>query len=262
MRETLVTLLVLALFSCSRTWDGSFKPLVADPLSFCNDYGFGMHKPYICGGGGSGSSGGGCEKTACTSGQYSFSDQNGWKINVPYSLAKGKAPYRAFAYVPFCDGAQIGTCWGASQTQTFSFEFRTENLAEWTSYVSFLFWTDGYSILGFIPGKAPPSKNKNFTLAFFPDDGWPHNWASDMPLEDNRWYSVSIAFTPGTMARVTVDGKMVGQKNLNVNIRGDSNGPQIGVYQFDYQSITPTVDYFNVFLRNLKLAPTTRDHDV
>jgi len=256
MKETLLAVLVLSLLSFSLSWDGSFAPLVANPQSFCNDYGFGAHKPFICAGGGSSGGGGGCEKSACTSGQYTFSSQTGWKINIPSSIAKGKAPYRAFAYLPFCDGGQMSSCWGSNQTQTFSFQFKTENLAAWTSYVSFLFWTDGGSILGLIPGAAPSSKNKNYTLAVFPTDGWPNNWAAEMPLEDARSYSVSIAFTAGggTMTKVSVDGKMIGQKSLGVNILGDSNGPQLGVYQFDYQSITPTVDYFNIYLQNLKLG--------
>jgi len=263
MREILLAVLVLALFSCSLSWDGSFAPLIANPQSFCNDYGFGMNKPYICAGGGSSGPGGNCEKSACTSGQYTFSTQNGWKINIPHSLAKGKAPYRAFAYVPFCDGSQIRSCWGTTQTQTFSFQFKTENLAAWTSYVKFLFWTDSSNILGFIPPQAPSAKNKTLTLVFFPQDDWPNNWMTDMPLEDNRLYSASVTFTPGsgTMTKVSIDGKMIAQKALPVNILSDSNGPQIGAYQFDFQSINPTVDYFNIYLQNLKLGPATSDHD-
>ena len=34
-------------------WDGSFAPLVADPVSFCSgSYSFGQGKPFICAGGG------------------------------------------------------------------------------------------------------------------------------------------------------------------------------------------------------------------
>jgi len=93
-------------------------------------------------------------------------------------------------------------------------------------------------------------------MVVFPGDDWPNSWMTDMPIEDSKWYSVSVAFTPGsqTTTRVSVDGKSLGQKALPVNILSDSNGPQIGVYQFDFQNIPPSVDHFNVYLKNLKLA--------
>jgi len=256
--NTLVVCVLLALVLGSFSWDGSLAPLVANPSSFCSAYGFGMNKPYICAGGGSSGGGGGCDATACSSGQYTFTAANGWKINVPHSLAGGRAPYRAFAYVPFCDGAAISSCWSSGQTQTFSFEFQTENIAQWTSYVSFLFWTDGGGILGIVPPKAPSAKDKvDTSLVLFPTDGWPNNWLTNMTIVDNKWYTVSIDFTTGggTMTKVSVDGQMLGEKSLGVNVLGDSNGPQIGVYQFDYQNVNPSVSYFNVYLRNLKLAP-------
>merc|ERR1712070_79929 len=72
-------------------WDGDFAK-----VDFCS-CNFGDDCPFICGGGGDGNDGGFCSQNPCATGQYSFG-ADGWDISVSQSQAKGKAPYRAFAY--------------------------------------------------------------------------------------------------------------------------------------------------------------------
>ena len=89
---------------------------------------------------------GGCDPSACSSKQYSFSE-GGWTIAVDAALARGKAPYRAFAYLPFCGGSAIGSCVSGDDF-SFAVSFKTEDFAGWGAYSKLLFWTDSGNILG------------------------------------------------------------------------------------------------------------------
>lgn len=185
---------------------------------------------YICAGGGSAGGGGGCDSTACSSGQYSFSDQ-GWKINLTPALAGGKTPYRAFAYLPFCHGKSIGSC--TSPSFTFAVTFKTDSFAGWAAYAKLLFWTDAGNILGLLPPGAPGARgNSSYRLLIFPKDDYPNKWAGEMAIADGEWYDATV-LVQGTTVTVTINGRSW-SSDLGVDFSKDSNGPQLGLYSFDY----------------------------
>ena len=132
-----------------QTWDASFAPLVGNDNKFCTDYGFGRNTPYICAGGGTRSAthGGGCPQ----SGQYKFTAENGWTITADASLAVGQSPWRAFAYLPFCNGTKISDCWG-SAPRSLGMRVKIDDFSDsWMAYTKIFFWTDGNDLVGLMP---------------------------------------------------------------------------------------------------------------
>lgn len=212
-------------------WDGSFAKFIGND-AFCSHCGnFGVADcSYVCAGGGSSGGGGGCDSAACSSGQYAFRS-DGWNISLARSTAGGKVPYRAFAYLPFCHGAKMSSC--LSTSFDFSVSFRTQGGSGWGAYVKLLFWTDSGNILGLLPPGAPGAKgNLSYRLLIFPGDDYPNKWQNDIVIQDDEWYDVKVSIQ-GTVFTVSVgDGKW--SADLGVDASGDSNGPQLGAYSFDY----------------------------
>lgn len=255
-----ISLLIVCITAASAQpaspWDGSFSSLYTNN-NFCNAYSFGQNKPYICAGGGPAGPGGPCPAEACTSGQYSFAAGTGWTINIPTALAAGQAPYRAFAYLPFCNGQTISSCWGAG-ARSFGFRFRVERFAGWSGYTKILFWGDGGNDL---LGLVPPSRGvTGVQLIAFPTDDLPSGSAAQLTLTEGTWYDVDVVFTPdaeqGTSAAITVNNAPLSTGRMNVDILTTQNGVQMGVYSFDNQGGTPTVASFDMSIEQACLSTT------
>jgi len=241
--------------SCSRStvWDGSFGRFMDG--SFCSQN-FGGANPYISAGGGSGTGGGHSGDEPCSSGQYSFSEESGWQISVSKSQGEGNVPYRAFAYMQFCNGSPYSTCWGPAETIRFSFSFKTQDVASIGAYVKLLFWTDAGNIVGLLPPSHPKGQS-SFRLITFPQDDYPNNWANEVSIEDNTWYHLSIEFEPATRGvRISIDGTEVGSGSIPVQMLEATNGPQIGVYSFDYGASWP-VSGFKLWLDDACVGETS-----
>lgn len=211
-------------------WDGDFDKI--DDFCSCN---FGGDCPFICGGGGDGNDGGFCSQNPCATGQYSF-DGNGWDISVSQSQAKGKSPYRAFAYLPF---------WGkVSQMNdfTFSVSLKATDVCKIGAHVNVLFWTDGGPIFSILAPGAPGDRTGSCRLLAFADT-YPNNWLGEMEFADETWYDVKISVSDGAVT-VSVNGNSW----TNTAFAGDlssGNGPQLGVYSFDFGG-TWTTDSFHL----------------
>ncbi|CAM9851780.1 unnamed protein product, partial [Phaeothamnion confervicola] len=213
---------------------------------FCNTCGV-FQVPdcdFICAGGGSSGSGAGCGDASpnpCTSNQYKFSDANGWTINMPKSTAIGKLPYRAFAYLPFCHGSPMSSCWDGS-AHDFKFSFKPDGFNGWGIYTKLLFWTDSLNILGILPRGAPGATGHslpgNVNLVVMPTTDYPNDWAKVIPLTDGTWYNVVITVTRNSgmlFNEITVNGvTMVTNYQSTTNLDGDANGAQLGMYTFDF----------------------------
>jgi len=243
--------------SASTSWDGSFGQFEANPSSFCAQD-WSTSDPYISGGGGNGYSGGHSGGEPCSSGQYSFSAAEGWKITVP-DLASGMTPYRAFAYIRFCNGQQNSNCWNGMSEVTFSFSFKTTGFSQISAFLKLLFWGDGDSILGVLPPTHPNGEGQ-FRLISFPNDDYPqaNSWIESVVIEENTWYHVDVTFTPSTrVTSVQVGGGSIagktslGSNQLGVDMLTATNGPQIGVYSFDYSGSTWPQGGVNLWLNDM-----------
>jgi len=218
--------------AASTAWNGGFGQF-ASGANFCAQN-FGGSNPWISAGGGSGSSGGWSGDAPCENGQYSFSESDGWRIEVPRSSAQGQAPYRAFGYAQFCNGQQYSVCWGDQEKVSFSFSFKTEGLVEIAAYVKLLFWTDAGNILGFLPPEHPMGDDM-FRLLAFPDNDYPNSWSTTLQIQDLTWYHVQVEFTPSlSMVTIYIDGVYFAEAKISVDMLQATYGPQIGVYSFDY----------------------------
>jgi hypothetical protein len=216
----------------STIWDGSFGQFT-DGKSFCQQN-FGGMNPFISGGGGDGNNGGWSGPGPCAAGQYSFCDVHGWEINVDKSQGEGKAPYRAFAYAQFCNGKPYSACWQGKEKVSFSFSFKVAGLDDIGAYIKLLFWTDSGNIIGLLPPKHPRSSGSLRLVAFIRDD-YPNEWSDEVVIQEQTWYHLRIDFFPASSgASVFLDGAKVGDGKIPVDMLGASNGPQIGVYGFDF----------------------------
>jgi len=242
--------------SASTSWDGSFAQFESSPSAFCAQN-WGGANPYISGGGGDGSSGGHSGDAPCSSGQYSFSASDGWKIEVP-STASGKTPYRAFAYMQFCNGQSNSQCWTGLNDVSFSFSFKTSGMSQISAFLKLLFWTDGGNILGVLPPSHPNGEGL-FRLISFMGDDYPNSWAQSMVIEENTWYHVEVVFAPSTgVASVSVGGTSLGSADLGVNMLSATTGPQIGVYLFDfYPPSTWPQSGVNLWLNDMCVGSTS-----
>jgi hypothetical protein len=161
-----------------------------------------------------------------------ISENEGWKISV----TQGAMPYRACAFVQFCNGRPIGECW-TTPTVTFSFSFKTAGLQAMSTYVKLLFWTDSGNILGFVPPNHPRAGGQ-YKLITFPQDDYPNTWKSDIAVQDDRWYHMEVIFTPSTKGvKLRLDGADLDESTIPAaNMETDTNGPQLGAYVFGNQA--------------------------
>jgi len=236
-------------------WNGSFADYVGNN-KFCTDcaqYGPQNKCGFICAGGG----GGGpntCSVDTCTGGQYTFTTNQGWQIKTTSAQAKGHIPYRAFAYLPFCYGNPMSSCWG-SGSHNFSFDLMTTDMAGWGTYVKLFFWTDSGNIIGLLPPGAPGAKQHNppvtkYSLIGFPTTDYPNGFNGQMAIMDSTWYHIECLFS-GSSVTLNVNGTTLATSNV-AGVGTTDNGPQIGMYGFDYGG-TQTSDSTSIFFRNMAL---------
>jgi len=157
--------------------------------------------------------------------------------------ASGKVPYRAFAYVQFCNGQSLSSCW--SGDVEFSFSFQTRGIQDIGAYVKMLFWTDAGNIIGLVPVNHPKGDGKYRFVTFIQDD-YPNQWADEIEIMDNVWYRVQVTFKPqsnnGVVISLTEVGgaeKLQSVGSVPVNMLDAGNGAQIGAYSFDYGNLWP-----------------------
>jgi len=244
---------LVSLSMCTVTWNGSFIPYVGN-TKFCTDcaqYGPQNKCGFICAGGGSGGPNT-CSSDVCSSGQYTFTADKGWQIKTTKAQSKGHIPYRAFAYLPFCYGASMGSCWNSGNHE-FSFNLMTSGMAGWGVYVKLLFWTDSGNILGLLPPGAPGAKQHqppvtSYSLIGFPDSDYPNNFKGQMAIKDDTLYHIDLQFA-GTSVTINVNGTKLATGTISA-VGTTDNGPQIGMYGFDYGG-TSTSDVSSIFLNNL-----------
>lgn len=237
--------------TASTEWDGSFGQYAAK--DFCSQN-FGAANPWISAGGGDGSSGGFSGPAPCQTNQYDFKD-GGWFISADQQ-ALGKMPYRAFAYAQFCNGKAYSECWTTGEA-TFSFSFMVNGISDTGAYVKVLFWTDNGNILGLIPPNHPKGEGKLRLVAFMTDD-YPNAWSFEKDIAESTWYHVQVTFkaSAGT-ADVVIDGEELGSGTLPVNMLSATNGPQIGIYSFDYASSTWPADGLTLALADACIGSVT-----
>jgi len=242
-------------FAFNINWNGSFTPYIGN-TKFCTDcaqYGPQNKCGFICAGGG----GGGpntCSPNVCSSGQYNFSNEMGWQIKVTSSQAKGHIPYRAFAYLPFCYGAPMSSCWTTGK-HNFTFNLMTDDMEGWGIYVKLFFWTDSGNIIGLLPPGAPGAKQHKppvttYSLIAFPDSDYPNNFKGQLAIKDKTWYRIECIFS-GSSVTLNVNGQTIGTSDVS-GVGTTENGPQFGMYGFDYGG-TSTSDSTSIFLKGLSL---------
>mmetsp|Transcript_48021 Transcript_48021/g.89916 ORF Transcript_48021/g.89916 Transcript_48021/m.89916 type:complete len:640 (+) Transcript_48021:77-1996(+) len=220
----------------STEWVGEFSQYVS--TDFCGQN-FGAANPWISAGGGDGSSGGFSGAGPCTSEQYKFQEDGSWHIAVGEE-ALSKMPYRAFAYAQFCNGKAYSECWTGDATFTFS--LMVAGVSQTGAYVKVLFWTDAGNILGLIPPSHPKGEGKLRLVAFMTDD-YPNSWEFEMDIQESTWYHIQVVFKPTTGGvDISIDGATLGSGTVPVNMLAATNGPQIGVYSFDYASTSWPTD--------------------
>ena len=178
----------------------------------------------------------------CYTGQYTFANTSAetarWDLSVPRAQVEGRMspnPYRAFAYLQFCEGKPMSSCWagaagaaggaggaGGDQSRVFTFAFRTTDMAPWDYYTRLLSWSDGAEagrILGLLPegaaeavdikrleagggGAGPaghtPAKESSgaYNLVAFPTDNRPSSWRASTILQDGVWYNITAVVAP------------------------------------------------------------------
>lgn len=205
-------------------WNGGFAQYALG-ADFCSQN-FGGANPWISGGSNGGFSG----AAACVT-EYTF-QENYWQILVGED-ALGKAPHRAFAYAQFCNGKAYSECW-TSEKVTFSFSLMVQGLSLIGAYVKVLFWTDAGNILGLLPPSHPKGDGKLRLITFMTDD-YPNSWTGEKEIQESVWYHIQVVFTPATGGvALQVDSQALDTGNVPVNMLAATNGPQIGVYSFDY----------------------------
>lgn len=215
-----------------------------------------MKNPYISGGGGDRASGGWSGEDPCVKQQYTFTESDGWKITVSAAQGEKKAPYRAFAYIQFCNGDALSKCW-KSQVMSFSFSFKTQGATDIGAYVKLLFWTDAGNIVGLLP-PSHPKAGGTYQLITFPRDDYPQKWSSSRRIGDGVWYHLRVDFRPATRSVVLfLDGDEIGNGTIPVDMLGATSGPQIGVYSFDYSDKTWPQDGFSLFLDDACMGETS-----
>eukprot|EP00913_Durusdinium_trenchii_P003055 g2824.t1 len=66
-------------------------------------------------------------------------------------------------------------------------------------------------------------------------DDYPNSWTGEKEIQESVWYHIQVVFTPATGGvALQVDSQALDTGNVPVNMLAATNGPQIGVYSFDY----------------------------
>lgn len=237
--------------SCRRSssWEGGLANFTGG-ATFCSQN-FGMLGPYISAGGGAEASGGWSGSEPCSTGQYSFSAEEGWQISVSGKLAAGKAPYRAFTYAQLCQGRPYREC--LEDRFSFSFSFKTEGAANLSAFLKMLFWTDAGALVGLLPPRHPKGDGVLRLVAFMTSD-YPNDWRAESRVEDGRWYHLQFDFAPAsnglhqTAVSIRLDGALLGEGALPFDVLESAIGPQLGVYSFDFSSQPWPVDGLKLWI--------------
>jgi len=230
-----------------------FTKYVADAAPFCS-CGYSGTCGFICQGGSPTGNPSQCGAHVCSSGEYSFPDSRTWTIKQKTSDMKGKIPYRAFSYVPICNGKSTGTC--MPDAWSFAFSFMSEDFEKWTAFVKLFFWTDGHNFIGLLPAGSMFAKSSSMQLIFGPTNDGPNGWAEAIDVNDNQWYNVQFDFTTTTVT-MSLDGTVIiDKKAFGLNWKGDANGPQLGIYSFDIngQMSTASTDELKLHLKDITVG--------
>lgn len=243
-------------FVFTKDWSGTFVPYVGN-TKFCTDcavYGTQNKCGFICCGGAGGEANP-CSSDVCSSGQYTFTKENGWQINTTLAQAKGHTPYRAFAYLPFCYGESISSCWGSGD-HSFTFDLMTKDMSGWGIYVKLFFWTDSGNIIGLLPPGAIGAKQHNppvttYSIIAFPDSDYPNNFKGQIAIVDETWYHIECKFS-GTSVTLNVNQTTVATSTISA-VGTTDNGPQLGMYGFDFSGSVHSSVSTGIFMKNLML---------
>jgi len=215
-------------------WDGYFGQFgLQQGTDFCKQN-FGSAEPFISAGGGTEGGGSWSGLEPCETGQYTFSEADGWHIAVSESQGAGKAPYRAFTYAQFCHGKAYSQCF--SGPFSFSFSFKVQGVSELAAFVKLLFWTDDAPLVGLLPPTHPMGDGKLRLVAFMEND-YPNAWGAEAEVEEGKSYHLTFEFTPSrrhTKVAISMDGSLLGTGSMPFDALEQTFGPQIGIYSFDF----------------------------
>jgi endoglucanase len=121
-----------------------------------------------------------------------------------------------------------------------------------------LFWTDSGNILGLLPPEHPMGEGQ-LRLIAFPTNDYPNEWSGEASIEENLWYHVQVKFSPLSRAvRVSLNGMYLGERTIAVNMLGASEGPQIGMYSFDYRGQTWPDTGLKLWINNACVGEASR----
>jgi hypothetical protein len=227
----------------STTWDGDFNRFVGN-TDFCKQ-GWASSSAYVSAGGGNGASGSESGEGPCQTSQYEFTEESGWTISMKETQANGVIPYRAFAYMQFCNGQPMRNCLNGDVDLSFSFQ--TRNIRDIGAYVKILFWTDSGNILGLVPLNHPKGDGKYRLVTFIQDD-YPNHWSDEVEIRDREWYRIQLKFKLQTNGIVVSLSEVGGSEILRsegvipVNMLAASTGPQLGIYSFDFGKVWPSAE--------------------
>jgi len=217
-------------------WNGNFGQFgLENGTDFCKQN-FGSLEPFISAGGGSDGGGGWSGLEPCKSGQYNFTEEEGWHIAVSASQGAGSAPYRAFANAQFCHGKSYSEC--LDGPFSFSFSFKVQGASELAAFVKLLFWTDNAPLVGLLPPAHPKGAGKLRLVAFMEND-YPNSWGAEAEVEEGKSYHLTFDFTPSdshTKVAIIMDGSLLGTGSMPFDALEETFGPQIGIYSFDYSN--------------------------
>ncbi|CAK9090380.1 unnamed protein product [Durusdinium trenchii] len=80
-----------------------------------------------------------------------------------------------------------------------------------------------------------PKGDGKLRLITFMTDDYPNSWTGEKEIQESVWYHIQVVFTPATGGvALQVDSQALDTGNVPVNMLAATNGPQIGVYSFDY----------------------------
>merc|ERR1719242_2316921 len=113
-----------------------------------------------------------------------------------------------------------------------------------------LFWTDSGNMLGLLPPKHPKGHGQYRLLTFIKDD-YPNLWSKARQIEDDVWHHIRADFFPASRAvHIFLNNVKLDEGTIPVNMLSATNGPQIGIYSFDYGHQPWPKDGFTLKLNN------------
>merc|ERR1712224_371918 len=95
-------------------------------------------------------------------------------------------------------------------------------------------------------------------MGAFPQDDLPNTRLGEMVIEDGQWYDAHISFNSGAVT-LTVGEFSWTNPNFGVDIGGDGDGPQLGVYSFDYGG-QRTSESFSLTIGSIEGPSGSDDH--